>query len=188
MLQLGGAQYGQTRVGCSSQPSQFHRGQVWAHLLVGLRASREYCPEGHWGLPLARLAGFLTGLEHCFGKVWPVPLLPLPCLSSLASPRSGPDVPWSRNSSYLVSQPLAGLSDKANWFSTELVLKGKEEEREKDAHLPHLPVSMTPPWTSSRSFFLTHTGMTEGMPEPRKWEWAKAGGASLFPGFIARYR
>lgn len=54
-------------------------------------------------------------------------------------------MPWSRNSSYLVSQPLAGLSDKANWFSTELVLKGKEEEREKDAHLPHLPVSMTPP-------------------------------------------
>lgn len=45
---------------------------------------------------------------------------PLPVLPSLASPRSGTDVPLSRNSSYLVNQSLAGVPDKAIWFSASL--------------------------------------------------------------------
>lgn len=53
-------------------------------------------------------------------------------------------MPWSRNSSYLVSQQLAGLSDKANWFSTKLGVEDEEEEREQYAHPPHLPLAPTP--------------------------------------------
>lgn len=53
---------------------------------------------------------------------------PLPSLSSLASPRSGPDVPLSRNSSYLVNQSLQGVSDKAIWFSAELG-RGRSENK-----------------------------------------------------------
>lgn len=44
---------------------------------------------------------------------------PLPRLPPLASPRSGTDVPLSRNSSYLVNQSLAGAPEKAIWFSAE---------------------------------------------------------------------
>lgn len=43
----------------------------------------------------------------------------------------------------MVSQQLAGLSDKANWFSTELGMED-EEEREQCAHPPHLPMPKTP--------------------------------------------
>jgi hypothetical protein len=59
-----------------------------------------HCQLSGWQAPRAWPgASFLgrSGRHLCF---------PLPCLSSLASPRSGTDVPLSRNSSYLVSQPL----------------------------------------------------------------------------------
>lgn len=63
--------------------------------------------------------------EHHFGTAWPCTSAPhsSPC-HPLASPRSGTDVPLSRNSSYLVNQSLEGVSDKAIWFSAEPVKGG----------------------------------------------------------------
>lgn len=70
---------------------------------------------------------------------------PLPSLSSLASPRSGPDVPLSRNSSYLVNQSLQGVSDKAIWFSAESG-RGRSENK----RLPPPPSLSPGAWDARR--------------------------------------
>lgn len=58
-----------TRVGCSSNPSQPHREQAWAHLLVGLRGKQRILSsalEAIGGCPWPGYQAPLAGLEDCF--------------------------------------------------------------------------------------------------------------------------
>lgn len=107
-------------------------------LEVGWGGSSCPRPWRQWGSVSARLAAHVPspgpGQSIILGRSGLIPLLPPPSLSSLASPRSGTDVPLSRNSSYLVNQSLEGVSDKAIWFSAEPV-RGRSENKQ----LPPLP-------------------------------------------------
>lgn len=89
----------------------------WAEVEAGAHAA----PDA--GASPALLAAQPAAPAPGQGTVWEGPALhlrfPLPRLPPLASPRSGTDVPLSRNSSYLVNQSLAGAPEKAIWFSAE---------------------------------------------------------------------
>ena len=128
----GGAPPFSCPVGGSQLPT------VGGGLEVGWGGSSCPRPWRQWGSVSARLAAHVPspgpGQSIILGRSGLIPLLPPPSLSSLASPRSGTDVPLSRNSSYLVNQSLEGVSDKAIWFSAEPV-RGRSENKQ----LPPLP-------------------------------------------------
>ena len=83
--------------------------------------------------------------QHHLGKAWPCTSATpsLPVIPGL--PRSGPDVPLSRNSSYLVNQSLQGVSDKAIWFSAEPG-RGRSENK----RLPPPPSLSPGAWDAHR--------------------------------------
>lgn len=86
-----------------------------------------------WQLPCLARASFWEGLALylCF---------PLPSLSSLASTRSGTDVPLSRNSSYLVNQSLREFLIRQ--FGSQQSMRG----RSKDPQPPPPPSSCPGAW------------------------------------------
>ena len=115
---------GRCRTGksCEWWPSSPAPGGAGPQLLAGGGGGRANGPQP-WrqpGLLLpCRQPAPPRPAQHHLGKAWPCTsaTLSLPVIPGL--PRSGPDVPLSRNSSYLVNQSLQGVSDKAIWFSAE---------------------------------------------------------------------